>query len=97
MYSHCSGLSDFLSVKVVSAPDNETASIVSGLSNSILQNPLVDDTNGQEAHVNKDHVSINILNNRGIPRNVIHYDDDQDNLITGYHLKNTSTYRGAQR
>lgn len=53
-----------ISVKVVSASDNTSASYDDDLGNAIVENPLVDAVNGQEAHAGFDHISVSVLKNR---------------------------------
>lgn len=90
------GLSDrtsgpFVSVKVISASENASASFDYGLGNSIVENPLVDAANGLDAHVAYDHISVSVLKNNG--KNVTHYPEDLDSiLVTAQHQKNPSRY-----
>lgn len=93
------GLQDFISVKVISASDNSSASFDYGLGNSIIENPLVDAANGQDAHSNNDHISVSVLNNKGkisTTTNVSQYDEDQELNLVGHHQKYSSRYQGAQ-
>lgn len=91
------GLQDFISVKVVSASDNTSASFDYGLGNAIIENPLVDAANGQDAHANNDHISVSVLNNKGktSAANISQYDDDQELNFIGHHQKYSSRYHGA--
>lgn len=53
-----------ISVKVISASDNTSASYDDELGNAVVENPLVDAVNGQEAHAGFDHISVSVLKNR---------------------------------
>ncbi|GJQ66811.1 hypothetical protein Trydic_g18579 [Trypoxylus dichotomus] len=85
------GLQDFISIKVVSASDNASASFDYGL--GIVENPLVDAANGQDARA-YDHISVSVLNHKGktsAATNVSHYDEDQELNFAGHHQKYSSS------
>lgn len=92
------GLQYFISVKVISATDNTSASFDYGLGNSIIENPLVDAANGQDAHANNDHISVSVLNHKGKNNatNTSQYDEDQELNLVGHHQKYSSRYRRAK-
>ncbi|KAJ8958926.1 hypothetical protein NQ318_019695 [Aromia moschata] len=46
------------------ASDNASASFEDDIGNAVVENPLVDAVNGQEAHAGIDHVSVSVLKNR---------------------------------
>ncbi|KAK9723211.1 GDNF/GAS1 domain [Popillia japonica] len=76
------------------ASDNSSASFDYGLGNSIIENPLVDAANGQDAHSNNDHISVSVLNNKGkisTTTNVSQYDEDQELNLVGHHQKYSSS------
>lgn len=93
------GLLDFISVKVISASDNSSASFDYGLGNSIFENPLVDAANGLDAHADNDHINLSVLRNKGrsatTTTNLSNNEDDMDNGLTAQHQKYPSRYQSA--
>ncbi|XP_050306807.1 uncharacterized protein LOC126743654 isoform X2 [Anthonomus grandis grandis] len=53
--------------------DNTSASYLDEIGDILLKNPLVDSANGQEAHADYDHISINILKNDRLKGRKFHY------------------------
>ena len=49
---------------VISASDNSSASFADEFGNVVLKNPLVDAANGQDAHADYNHISVNIIKNK---------------------------------
>ncbi|XP_050306810.1 uncharacterized protein LOC126743654 isoform X5 [Anthonomus grandis grandis] len=60
-------------VAAISAWDNTSASYLDEIGDILLKNPLVDSANGQEAHADYDHISINILKNDRLKGRKFHY------------------------
>lgn len=93
------GVLDFFSVKVISAPDNASASFDYGIANSVVENPLVDAANGLEAYTNIDHISVSVLNSKGKQSafSNISYDEDMDTKVVSLngHRKHSSRYKSA--
>ncbi|KAJ8976046.1 hypothetical protein NQ317_014098, partial [Molorchus minor] len=48
----------------ITASDNASASFDDDIGNAVVENPLVDAVNGQEAHAGIDHISVSVLKNR---------------------------------
>lgn len=86
---------NFVSVKVISAAENASASFDNGLGNNVVENPLVDAANTHDAHADKDHISVRVLKNKGIPSagsNASQYPEDLDIGVTAQHQKYPSRY-----
>lgn len=90
------GLLDLISVKVISASDNSSASFDYGLGNTIFENPLVDAANG-DTHGDDDHTNLGILRNKGkvAPTILSNNEDDMDNGLSAQHQKYSSRYLSA--
>lgn len=85
-----------ISVKVISASENASASFDYGLGNSIVENPLVDAVNGYDAHADHDHISVSVLKNKGKPssnHSVASYPEDLENGVSAQHQKYPSRYK----
>lgn len=91
------GLLDLISVKVISASDNASASFDYGLGNTIVENPLVDAANGLDAHADNDHINLSVLKNKGriASTNLSHNEDDMDNGLSAQQQKYPSRYPSA--
>lgn len=86
-------------VKVISASDNASTSFDYGLGNAIVENPLVDAVNGQDAHAGYDHISVTVLRNKDkstLSNTINHYqypeDPDLSYGISTNHQKYSSRY-----
>lgn len=92
---------DFISVKLISASDNTSASFDYGLGNAIVENPLVDAANGLDAHADHNHISVSVLKNNGKPpvsSNISPYPEDLDGSaggVSAQHQKYPSRYTSA--
>lgn len=92
---------DFISVKLISASDNTSASFDYGLGNAIVENPLVDAANGFDAHSDHDHITVSVLKNKGATPVSSHfspYPEDLDNSsggVSAQHQKYPSRYPSA--
>lgn len=88
-------LLDLISVKVISASDNSSASFDYGLGNAIFENPLVDAANGLDAHADNDHINLSVLRNKGrvVTTNLSNNEDDMDNGLTAQHQTYSSRYQ----
>lgn len=94
---------DFISVKLISASDNTSASFDYGLGNAIVENPLVDAANGLDAHADHNHISVSVLRNNGKPSvssNISPYPEDLDGSaggagVSAQHQKYPSRYTSA--